>query len=357
MQADQITLKLSPFKLMMNKNALTPIYSVLKLMPNRVTGSSAFATMEVNMEIGVSAECHVNTYAFLTVLDSLAKKEEVIFALKDGVLAWKCGTAKGKLALVALDMQMPKIGRKEKLDGAWKVDKFFGKALDLGSISCDNNALASVGLYGIVVDNTEKLSVYSSDNSSISYCEAGEFVVDEMPDKFTLSPEAAAVLASVCRRNDGHIIFTETDVFFFCDAIRLLIRYAPPMEKDLGKVARKYMSGKTIELPPGVVDAFIKRVNVLTDNQKDAEVILSIGDSRVSLSFASTTQSSDEYYMAKGLKGVADIEPVHLAAQKLSRALSGCTHMIAEHLANRTMVLVGKDPLFYYMLAARASTK
>jgi hypothetical protein len=353
-KASDIALALSPFKLILTKNAVSPVYTALKLTPKKVCGLSAYANMEVNTEIGIDGECFVNANAFLTIIDSISVDNEMTFSVKEGVMNWKCGSAKGRVATMVVEDEIVSIKKKGNTETAWEVAPGFGKALELGAVSCDNNGLASVGLYGIVVQNDTRLRVYSSDNTSISYCEGAEYGIEGMPEKFTLSPEAAAVLSAVCRRSEGHIHFEQNGIFFFSPASRLVVRYSDPIQKDIYKIVEKFKrKGTTVPIPGPIIRSFIKRASVLAERQALTEVILTVGEGRIALSFEQNTNSSQEYHLAEALDNLPAMPPVKLNAQKLVRALQGASDILTDHLAQRVLVLRGRKPQFYYMLSGQ----
>ena len=354
LSVDFVTL-LVPFKLMLNKNALSPVYSTIELTPTRMYGCSAYAMMEVHGDIGINKSCFVNAATFITVIDSLPERGDVTLVVTEGSLNWKCGRARGKLALVKLDTEMPKINRRMDKNNAWKVDRLFSKTLQLGAISCDNNSLSSVGMYGIVVDNRKYTTIYSSDNTTVSACRLGEYNVEQMPDMFTLPPEGAMLLAAVCK-NGGTAEFSDTDVFYYNEGVKVLIRYSMPLRHDISKILERNLVSEdmVVQLPEGRMEAFMKRVNAIAESQRHATVSLHVKKDRISLSFDEGTAASDEYYVVTGLEPTKGMDAVHMSAAKVARALAHVNTVVLDRLADRVVILRGDAPLYYYIVAGKA---
>ena len=123
--------------------------------------------------------------------------------------------------------QMPTITRRPK-SNAWKPDESFTQAVELVAVSCDSQALSSVGLYGIVIDSrTEgQTSVHSSDNVTISSCVMAS-EISEAPEIVILPPDAVPLICKVVKPDEGVIELDDTSLFYSNGDVGLLVKQVP----------------------------------------------------------------------------------------------------------------------------------
>ena len=353
MTAGELAKLLSPFKVLANKHALSALYKTLEIGPTIIRGMSSYAQLEVDVDLAIEQNCFVDALVFMSIVESLNPSNVLVLKQTENTLEWKCGHAKGKLALVIMDA-MPAIKRGRMKQGAWTPPDMFVPALELGSLSCDSDTLASIGMYGIVLDNRKDLSIFSSDNTTISACRVQKATVPNMPDMVTLPPDGARLLANVVSRHQGSIQFTDTDLFFAGDVVRLVVKQSTPLKADIAAILSKFTKRKKIvAIPPARIAAFIRRVNVIADTKNDAHVALTISDGKVALAFEEGTASSDEYYMVEALEQTEEMEAIKLSASKMARAMAHVDSMVLDHAERFVITLRGSSPLFHYLISGR----
>lgn len=357
MKADTLYTLLGPVAMMNNRHALSAQHKCLYLSPSLVMAKSSYGQIEIDVELtGLTGPVFIETATFMGVLNSLPPGEELVLKQKGDTVNWKCGAASGKLASAALDVY-DQIGRKPK-KSAWPVQLELAEALDLGAISCDNNTLAAIGMYGIVIDNRGAgAAVYSCDNVTISACYGLKERITNAPELMTLAPEAASLLSATMKRgNKGKLEFFDGNVYYRSENTRLLITQSAALSKDISALLDNFKDGpksKVIAIPPTRIASFVQRVNTIADNRKDAHVTLKVEEGRIALSFSTGIAASDEYYMAEGL-GKAQVAPIALKADRLARALRYVQSIDIAHLDKGVVLLRGESPTFRYMIAGNA---
>ena len=168
MKSNELATQIAPFKKLNSKGSLSAAYRSLCFTKDKVRACSNAAILDAKMKHGIGEETFVDTTSFLAVVDSLPEKHDIEFTVEEGVLHWKCGPARGKLATLSID-NMPEIPKKKR-NGGWTPVKQFATVLELGGLSCGSAAATSTGMYGIVLDNRDDFCVYASDDVTISAC-------------------------------------------------------------------------------------------------------------------------------------------------------------------------------------------
>lgn len=359
MNSSTLRTLLAPFKQMVNTHALSSAYRTLKLTPETITAQSGFGVMSAQATLGITEECYVDAAVFLTVMESLPENQNVKLKINKGNLDWSCGQSKGRIASVVIE-NFPELERTRNKKRAWQPPLEFAEALELGALSCESSTLATIGMYGVVIDNRDGLCVYSSDNSTVSACAvgSGDIKVAAMPKLVTLLPEAAGLLVAVLKTaTDAWLEFSEKDVFLSSENMTLLVAQSAPLQQDIAKILEQYLSGETsVEIPPQRVQAFIKRVGALAESKKHIDLFLHIKEGRIALSFSEGVASADEYYLAEALKGVKNFAPVAVGAASVARALRYIQEIIVDYVERHVIVLRGESPTFYYMVAGKPSS-
>lgn len=349
---------LAPFRLVSNRNALSPTYRSLEISPGIVRGCSNYAQLELALDIMPADKepVVVDATAFLAVIASLPDNLEVDIETEDGVMVWSCGQAKGRLALLpGITMpviERPVISRREAAK-RWTPTPAFRAALELGAISCANDSMASTGMFGIVIDNRKVLSVLSCDGATISHATVMDGVLDAAPALSVISPEAA-VLLRMLLASDGKLEFEAKSLYFSNGMTKCLIKQLPPLKHDLASMLKKYETADIVaEVPTDRITAFIRRVGALTENKRNAHVSIGASDGRMTLSFEEGTASSEEYYLVEGLE-IPDLPLVSLDASKTARALSHIDSIILDHVDRQVIILRGgAEEVFTYMVAGK----
>ena len=357
MKSNELAKALAPFALLANKHALSPAYRVTQLNANIVRGCSSYGAVELGIELPFVAApkeaVYVDADAFFAVLKSLPA-EDIKFDLSNGVLAWVCGSAKGRLALASIK-EYPTITAAEGAHGPWEPTDEFYRALDLGGLSCTNVALTSAGMYGIVIDNREGLTVYSSDNITVAAAEAGE-LIDGAPDVLTFTPDAVELLRLCISYGEevAQLYFSLYDVELVSGPLRMVVKQVPAMKHNFRKLLDTYAANDVVvPIPPERIAAFVKRATSLAESKRNAVVLISGVEGRLSLAFEEGTSSSEEYYLVENVQ-VPDIAPIQIDSARLARALAHVDHVILDHAARSVLVFGGGDDVpFTYLLSGR----
>lgn len=338
---------LAPFKILSNKNAMSAMYKSLELAPDYVRGCSKYGILEVVMKLGIDEVMHVNAATFIAVIDSLPAEEDLELANVDGVLLWACGSAKGKIALMAVEA-MPEITRRNRPDG-WPVTAGFAEGLRLGAISCDSASLASVGMHGVIIDNRGSLSIRTSDNITVSSCEVGG-KIPAAPEVITIDPEAAGLLASIITK-DGILEFDAISVYYRDAGCKLLLKQVASLKHDLAKIMRNFEKQELVaEIPRDRITSFIKRTAALSESKKGVYVTLHAESGQLALSFSEAQAGSDEYYLVDGLQ-IPDGLEIKIEASKLARALAHVEEVVLDHVDKGAVIFRGKSPAYTYMVS------
>lgn len=350
MLATELSRKLSPFGAIVNESALSVNYRALYLTPTFVCACAAFGSLEMMIEIGLDREIYIDATTFLNVIKSLPAAELELTAT-DAALKWKCGSSHGQIALLNQGVVVTRPEWPEKTKFVL-TDKAFGKALDLSSLSCGSTSLLSVGLYGIVLDNSTNLTGYSSDNNTFSSaCLGGKLKGN--PDTCCLSPESAKLIGMLSGRDKAAIaIDGTTSVFMKTVDAKLVIKQIPPLKFDIkGGVAGFRGEKMKINLHRDVVTAFIRRAEALAEDHKRAYVDISVDNGAVRLAFAEGKASSEEFYLVEG-GPEGSVAPITVDSRRLARALAHATSIVFDY--HEALVLRGPDD-FIFVIAGKPS--
>jgi hypothetical protein len=341
---------IAPFRQMMNKGALSPTYRSLRLEADIIYGCSNYAVLEVKVDLGIDgASVCVDASSFLAIIASLPDKQEITLSVEDSVLLWKCGQAKGRLAVLP-EINIPLIHKvadrtilsRPAKRGAWTPTPPFREALELGAISAGSDSYASAGLYGIVIDNREKLRIYASDSATIS----DAIVLDEplkgCPDIVTISPEGAELLHALLRDKKATVEFDDKSIFVRGADFQCIIKQVAPLKKDISKILENFSAAETVaEIPADRVAAFIKRVAAISENKKTTHVTIAASAGQMTMAFVEGTAAADEYYLVDGLADLPDLPEVLVDGGKMARALSHCTEIVLDHVERALIILRG----------------
>jgi hypothetical protein len=359
MISNEFTRLLAPFRQLSNKSALAVTYRSLELSGFEISGAARHGMMAVQGDFGIpeGPPIYVDANTFISILGSLPKDHEVELNLEDGgVLGWACGSAKGRLALLKIP-EMPHI-EPQALDSdasvGWKPTVAFAEALRLGMLSCGNESLASIGAYGVVLDNTGDLCVYSSDNVTISSAFLEDSKPIDGPPTLTFSPEALGLLATVMnpKNEQAGMAFTEQHIYYVDESYRLLIKQIAPLKINIGAVFERFTSSDImVEIPRDRITAFIKRISAISES-KATTILIGASKGKLNMSFSDGLASSEEYYLVDELE-VPDLPPIELDAAKIARALAHTTHIVLDYIGDNVLILQGADPIFQYIISGK----
>ena len=228
MKTSELLPLLRPFIAVLNKNSMTPIYRTLCIDKTSIRGCSGWAMVEVSASLGIVEPILIDAVAFIAVMSSLPN-DDIVLNVSEGVLLWTCGTAKGKLALIKGDFEIPKITRRAKPDSL-AIPKSLSLTLDLGSISCGASSLESAGLYGVVLDNRNNFVVRSSDDVTVASA-SEDFHISYCPKIMTISPDACKLLSMLCKQG-GTLEFDEATIYYRTLTMKVVINQKPPLKHD-----------------------------------------------------------------------------------------------------------------------------
>ena len=351
MQSTELRDILAPFNLIVNSKALSINYRALALSPTHVRGCSPFGVMEVEAATGLSREVYVDGNSFLQILRSLPIDAFEMTASDTG-LSWKCGAAKGQLALLSEKVEIPAIEWPNKPFS--EVSANFSKALDLGGSACGTTALLSDGIYGIMIRNTDELSAFSSDNITIASAKLGD-AIEDAPDTITISPISQRLL-SLVTGNKAAIAFTDKAVYCQTPTSKLVIQQTSQLKYDIKTTISNYLAQENkIELNRDVITSFIRRAEALSEEKNKAVVAISVDNGTVRLSFNEDKASSEEYYLAEGGPDIK-VDPVLVDVRKIAKALSSSSAIVFDYADRNSLVLHGEND-FVFVVGGKSPTK
>lgn len=345
---------LAPFAQLANKRAISPVNRCVQVTPDCLRGWASYGMLEAAVALGTEETFALMADVFYAVAKSLPSDEEVKLSVVKNVLHWSCGAADGKLALLADAISAPTIDRPKKRGRAWNVPEDFLNALRLGGLSCPDQSLKSLGIYGITLDNRNGLLIASTDDITISSCDVGE-TVKVFPEITTLSNEAVAMLASIldAAPEGAALEIDENDVYCVAGTFRLLIKPIKPLKQDIRALRDNFASNEVIAvLPHDRIAAFIKRAGAMAESAKHTYVQLEVAEGCLKFAFSEGLATTDEYHLVEGLEG-ADLPPIKLDAARMARVLMHTDRLILDHLDKGVLILDGEKLPFSYMIAGR----
>lgn len=343
---------LAPFKLLVSRSALNPVYRAIEIGPTEIRAAISWGILEIAVPSpGIEDSVYVDRAAFLAVIHSLPKGEDC-YLCEDGTsLLWTCGRAKGRLALMS-QLQMPYID----WEGISLVPVPLGlpKALELGSLSCHTTALAAVGMFGIVIDQRLGITVSSTDNTSMSTGYVEGMGLPGAAETSTLSPDGVELLFEIMHPIDGRLGFNDRAWYYADQTTYCKVTLLPPMKSDVSSVRAKYQEALTVvPIPHEAIDKFIKRANSLAEVKRNATVSLSTSDGQLVLSFKEGASTTDEYFLVEALTGLPAIPEIILSATKTARALSYVQEVVLDHVSRGVLLFRGHNPEFDYLLCGK----
>ena len=363
MKSTDLAIWLAPFAVLANRHAMSPIYKALEIMPDKIRGCSPWGILEVDLKIGVNGKFWVNAEQFVGVIKTLPSGE-VTFIQTGSTLSWACGKAEGKLALLgALEIPTHEWGERPAENN---VDADFPIALQLGSLSATRDiGMSSVGVAGVALtylpeeqDAFGNIFVASSDNITMSVASMLIEGAEHWPASIIIGADASAMLASIlntsAKSTGAAIDIQEKTIVAWADNYRLMIRAAPPMQRDILEMAAQFTHEEsTIPLPSDAVKRFIARAGALAEAKAHTAVKLTVGEGGFRLSFAEGTIISNEDYVIADFSLAGDFPEIRLDAARLARAL-GSADMLAFDAFDRGVLTLfkkeGDGPDFAYLI-------
>jgi hypothetical protein len=347
---------LAPYRMLCNRHAMAPQYKSLQLAPNLIRGCASYGILETpcEMDLDVTGHCYVDAHTFLSVVNSLPETEEILMGVESGVLLWAAGTAKGKLATLDVP-NMPEITGTTTAKDHYVVHAPLILALRAGIISCLDQSLQTVGMYGVVMDNRDFPVICTSDNTTISWATFGEDPVTVFPDLCYLSPDAVVLLNSIIIDGNTLSCFAEDKFLYESKYRRFLFTTVPPVKHDIKSALGKYVEkdGHAIPIPPDRIQAFIKRATALAESKRSTFVEIGAAEGHLSISFTEGAAQSDEYYLVDN-KTLPDMIPARIDASKLARALALADELVMDYIQDKVLVLRHSKTGFHYVIMGQS---
>ncbi len=358
---------LVPYETLCNKHALSALYRTVELSPQGIRGCSNYGALETSIDLGILEPCYVDATTFIAVVKSLPPKQEVALRVEQGSLSWKCvageekkggkkatSGASGKLATLALEHEVPSVPARRRSNKSWTPTEAFKKALELGSLSCDQKSLSTIGMDGVVLDNRDGFEVYSSDNVTISQALVWGESLAQAPESITFSPESIKLLRVVIGDQKGLIEFDKNGLYYSNSVHRLLIKRTAPLEHDYAKVATNFSSEEVcVPIAPERIKAFVQRATAMSEAKRGTTVSIGAKNGRLVISFKEGTATSDEYYLIDEELEVPDLSPIALDASKLARAMQHIDTAVLDHMEDGVLKLRGEKPEFRYIISSK----
>jgi hypothetical protein len=343
MKAPELYQQLALFGSVADKHALSKQYRALALGPRGARACAPFGMIKAALDLGLDHEINVDATDFIATLRSLADAEFKM-GNDNNALRWTCGPhQRGHFTLMSDSaIEVPDFEyQDEVLDCCLGVE--FGEALELGGLACGTGAMRSLGLYGVQLKNIDdKAYAFASDVATLSACCLGPAIqIDAGDGVITLKPEAAAVLASLIRR-DGQAFLGSNASSLYCmtPQAELLLNQNAPLRHDIASIMQKFNRSE-VKLPlfREAIAAFLKRVDALAAGQ-NAEVEIAVADGKARLSFSEATGSTEEYYVVQGGPRVT-VAPIRLEAHRLAHALAHADYLVFDYISAQNLILRG----------------
>ncbi len=351
MNSQELSSVLSAFSKLVSAKAIAMPYRCIELSPVGIRGCSVFGIMERKVPLPINQVCCVNGTVFIALVNSMTSNQPVELVSGDTTVTWKCGTASGRLATIPLaEGDIPKIGR--RMQRSWKTTTDFVEALKLGSISCDDRALAATGMYGVSIDLSKNASVVSTDGSTLSEYRFDGIMTGSASPPLTFSPDSISLMSQVIQPGQGSLDIDESGMYYHDTNTKLIVvTCTAPKLKDTKDIIDKYQTRKLmVPLPQAIIRTFVSRVEAMAAVANFARVILSVESGKIILKFAEDTADSEEYHLLDKQYKIPKLSPISLNAGKLARALKSTDSIVLDYINQHIIVLCSKkQPFCYYI--------
>lgn len=329
-----------------------------------MTARTANASIDAAISFGLDKTVAVDAQLLYGICQSLAPDALIDFQLNGSALNWTTRkaesstvTANGKLSIVTPDRQHTPLGRSIKDGVSIPATPALARVFELGGLSAQNGALASIGLWGVVVHPDEDdLWILSSDSLSISAaCCPVNVALPET--ELTLLPAETALMATLIERGrdeSGVLSISNKEMLYRDLTLKAVVTFVEPLKKSIWKMADEFMSAERVmPLEKDRVAAFVRRAAALAETRQNCLVKVLADGNHLTLQFQEALAQTEEYYLIPKFK-VAEPCEVTLDARKLGRALSYCDEIILDHMHDRSIMMFrATDSSFWYMLAPR----
>jgi hypothetical protein len=342
-----------PFRLVCDPHSLEPKYRMVLVEPKQVSASTAKAAMVSQYALNIDQPFALEVANLYSVAASLPPDAELEFELQDSVLNWSCGRSRGRLATkppFTVDPlpEMPK----DDIDCSQTLSTLF----QFGALSCSNQALSTIGLYGMsVVPDGDHLWCFSSDNVTIAAARMATPKGLTLKDTMTVGAPETALLASLAARTKSFMAFTPKAIFFQDADYDAVIHLVKPLNHNLYDLATKYLADDAVhDINKERVQAFVKRATFLAETRQNAIVIVHAEGESLTLEFNEQLAQTEEHYPIT--EGFKVNEPVSVAvdAVKLAKALANCDQLLLDNMDKHVIVFRAKNSSFHYIISGHS---
>jgi septum formation topological specificity factor MinE len=355
MKAGHIVNLLEPFRLACDANSLVPEYRLMQVNPDLIFCKTAKATVQCGVSFDLPEPFAVEVKPILTIANSLPEQAEMEFELQGNMLAWACGKAHGRLA-VKPPFQMRGVPEIKLPNTSFESSQTLSALCELGAIACSNSALATVGLYGMVLQpDGADLWALSSDNDAIAAARMRLPPAAKIEAPSTIQPTEAPLLSFLAARKNARVAFTEKAILFEDRDYRTSVNLVQPLKHDLLKTALRFVGStkSTHDINKERVQAFVKRAAMLAEARIKAEVVIHVEGEQLTLEFnEQLAQSQEVYPITEGFR-VDEPMSVTVDAIKLAKALQNCDQMVFDYMTQHMIVFRAKSSNFHYIISGK----
>jgi hypothetical protein len=354
MQASELYQQLRPFTLLSHEKLLAPGYKSLHITPRSVRGYSPFGVMEVECNLGIAGEAHVDTSRFLQVL-STAPAGDFELRLENNKLEWHCADPgenrryemMGYFAVSSSsDIAIPALPW-EGHGAMVPVEEPFSRGLQLAALGCGSQAYISLGLYGVVLENEDDgLYAYASDNNAIAACRLADPSAD-WADRITLAPDALGLLADVSRAKDTSLSITADSIYCQTPTTKLVIRRKADLKSDLRQIAAGIRgTARALPIDRESLTGFIRRIEALAEDRSKARMSIEVQEGATVLNYEDSISFSAEYYLVQSDEPF-DIPPIQLEPRRIFTALGAADRVVFDYVDRHALVFRGPHDFLF----------
>lgn len=335
-----------------NDYSLAPISRSIMVGKSSIRVYSEHGNLAVATEdSGLTAACWVEAKPLEAILNSLPDKSEIVLENTGAALKWKCGKAKGDLAIVPTNGEIP---FPEHENFPWIATKELGVAFELAAIACQA-ATVSLGIYGISIGSTEDGKVRLASSNSNSLAETQIVCNYILPNSgITVRPPVPAILSNIIQREENLALdINENGIFCLSDNLVGQFPLSQRLTKNLFEIADQFpTSAVKVKIDGDTVRKFLNRATALVDKHA-TNIVLGIENGAIKLEHKGAAASSEEYFLAEGLNAQQNFEGVTLPISLMAAALRGVDTAVLDYLSQKVLILEGSNPQFRYFISGQ----
>jgi len=360
--ADLQTL-LDPLAAMQDAHAVAQVHRTLYVTPTAFYARNTYAAMDVHHTLGLPAFA-IDAEMLPSLLRTLTPTSRLTLRLDGAFLNWQSDQSKGRFATQPMEDITP---LPEAPDTGVECSKQLVETLQLGALSCQNPALATLGMAGMsVFVHDRRLWCASSDNITIALASLPWDAPSACPTPITIGARALTgqggrmgivpLLASM----PGRLQFGPQQIDFAGGPYRARIALMPPLSHDVWKAAAPFLTNHVIApLNKERLAAFTRRTGTITESKVRWTVAVAISNNRITLKFAENLAEAEESYFV-AMIGTAPEGEVRIdgrrigSATGLSKALQAVDELILDHVDKKLLVFRASKGGFTYLISGRS---